>query len=102
MKVIGLSSEFDNHWIRDNAEHWQVFTEILFRVNGDNVPITAVFNGTVISIPHKHFVFGRKKWSEKLNITPGTVRHVINKLVETGMIEKVATLNNHTVYKILF
>lgn len=97
---IGISRDIVKHWIYSDSQYFHVWFEMLHRARYSQEPTTELIEGQLVEINYAEFVFGRKKWSEKLGISEQRLRTLIKKLVDEGMIELTSKFNKFSLYRI--
>lgn len=97
---IGISREIVSHWIYQDAEYFKVWFEMLHRARYSKEAASELIEGQLIEIKYSEFVFGRKKWCERIGISEQRMRTLLKKLVENDMIELTAKYNKFSLYRI--
>ena len=100
MAFIGLDREIVNHWIYQDSEYFKVWFEMLYRARFSTEPHGELIDGEIIVVNYGEFIYGRKKWSDRLRVSEQRLRTLIKKLRAEQMIEVVTEHRKCTLYRI--
>lgn len=98
MAFLGIDRDIENHWIYQDAEYFKVWFEILLRTRFAEDPGTALYEGQTVRVEYGEFIFGRKKWSNRLGISEQRLRTLMKKLVDENMLEMKTSTNKFSKY----
>ena len=86
---ITLHRSVQKHWIWQEPEALKFWMALLMQVNWEAK--TTVFNKRLITVERGQVVFGRKVWSERLQISEMKLRRYLDMLKAEGMINQQTT-----------
>lgn len=95
-----LYREIREHWIYRDAEHLKVWIEMLSLARHSSEPTTDMIEGQLVEINYAEFIFGRKRWSDRLGISEQRLRTLLKKMIDDDMIEIVKTFSKFTLYRV--
>lgn len=100
MGYLKLMRQLRDHWIYKDSQYLHIWLEMLFCARYSEEPHKELIGGQIVEVGYGEFIFGRKSWSEKLNVSEQRLRTFIKKLIEEDMIEMKAKFSKCTVYKV--
>jgi len=86
---ISITRSLEDSWIFAEPEALKFWMALLIRANWDRK--TTIFNKQLITVERGQVVFGRKVWSERLNISEMKLRRYLDMLKADGMINQLVT-----------
>jgi hypothetical protein len=101
MAFIGIDRDIRNHWIYKDPEYFKVWFEMLCCARYAREPKTDFQDGEVYTLNYGEFMFGRIKWSGRLNVGEQRIRTLIKKLIKEEMIELVSKHRYFSIYKVI-
>lgn len=96
---IKLHRNIVNNWVYEDAEYLKIW--ITFLVDATHTTYKKLIGNSILVLKPGQFIFGRKKYSEKLNITEWKLRKAIELFVQDEMIKVVKRTNKYTIYEIV-
>lgn len=99
---LPVNRKLQEHWIFKDSCYLHCWMEMLFNARFSEEPKIDIFKGSVYTINRGEFIFSRSSYAKRLNIKESKIRTFLNLLIESKMLEKVASLgeNKPTIYKI--
>lgn len=97
---IGINRDIVNHWVYQDAEYFKVWFEMIHRARYSKEPSKEMIDGQIVEINYSEFIFGRKKWSERLGVSEQRLRTLLKKLMQDDMIELTMKNNKFSIYRI--
>jgi len=103
---LPLRREVMEHWTYHDPEIFKLWITLLFSARYIDEPCKVMYRGTLYTANYGDVLFGRESWSVKLGISPGKIRHAINRFIKDEMItlspesDKRLTIFNITNYAI--
>lgn len=98
---IKLHRAISEHWIYRDAEYLKIWIEMLLRARFDDQAVVELQDGQVIELGRGEFIFGRKKWSQRLGIPERRLRTFIDRLLKDDLLELKKSTNKFSIYRII-
>ena len=96
---ISLHRSLLNHWIYEDAEYLKIW--ITFLLEATHKKQRKLVGNQSIELDVGQFVFGRKKFAERLKIKEWKLQKATELLVKDEMIKTVKRTNKYTIYEIV-
>jgi len=101
MAYIKIDRAIRDHWIYKDPEHFKVWFEILCCARFAKEPKTEMQDGELYTLNYGEFMFGRTKWSERLNVGEQRIRTLLKNLIKEDMIQLVSKHRRFSIYKVV-
>ena len=98
---ICLHRKLRDNWIYNDAEYLKVWIEILLVAKFKDETSTNIYEGITYDISYSEFIFGRKSWSKRLNISEQRLRTMICKFTEFNMIKLISKYSKFTIFSVV-
>lgn len=97
---VPVARKLEKHWVYQDAEYLKVWITMLFRARYLSEPKKDMYQGVLYILNRGEFIFGRKRWSQELDIGEQKLRTLIKKLIKDEMIKEVCKTNKFTIYSL--
>lgn len=100
---LPLRREIRDHWIYQDSEYLHVWIDILLNTRFSEDPKKILDKGKIFEITRGQFLFSRRTYATRLNISESKIRKVIELLIADGMIKLVSKggKNKASIYEVI-
>ncbi len=96
---IKLHRNIMDNWVYEDAEYLKIW--ITFLLEATHKPYKKLIGNNIEFLERGQFVFGRKKYSQRLNIKEWKIQKATELFVQDEMLKVIKRTNKYTIYEVV-